>query len=716
MGQTVGGFTSTLAGTITTYIWSCNGSAVGGACAATYDSPPLPYSACIFGNPAADCNTNTYATQAACLIANPVGSGRTCYFNDIVSCNATRATQCPGGGGLTCTPGNFTRDAGGVVPTPLTVVTPGLCPVGEIVGNFTDITNGNLHRYAWSCNGIIAGLACTAFYSTGGGGGGGSCQIGSITGVQTTPITISTPGLCAAGLGSVSNFTSTTTGTTTTYTWSCGGVSGCSTTYTTTGGGGTPTPTPTTIRTVPGSSSYCGNGIIERPNMLGQYESCDIVAPWCASCNIALTNPGSIPPGNLTITTPGSTSININAYRLIIGDQVPVFSVGDSIVFETTTPMYLQNKTATITNNSSLINGTTISKTINNGIGGPIQFEVSGTRTYDNSGNLLTITYNETRFPNTLKLFDGSELQGFKGDTNVITPVGYKDTIISNPTYRGQGIYASIAYLEAPFSVRVSKPIISNTAGGSAFIGSFLGNNVNTVVNNFLNALKSGNFTTSTVNASSSYALSSATKSISDNNISEIITSGGQNEEGKISQSSINTTGIYMPIDITSVSDLVSKSVPLGDNESVRVFKNGDVSISGNMDLSGVKTIIVENGNLIINNDIRYADKTSSYAWIIKNGNVIITHTVGNIAGMYITLAGAIVSNGISTSNRLAVDGSLYGNTSDLVNNRSYVRGQTDSTALNVGVVINYSNRAIAYPPPFFTRFLEQYSLQRVAR
>ncbi|NCP76977.1 hypothetical protein GW830_02445 [bacterium] len=51
------------------------------------------------------------------------------------------------------------------------------------------------------------------------------------------------------------------------------------------------------------------------------------------------------------------------------------------------------------------------------------------------------------------------------------------------------------------------------------------------MVNNFLNALKSGNFTTSTVNASSSYALSSATKSISDNNISEIITSGGQNEE-----------------------------------------------------------------------------------------------------------------------------------------------------------------------------------------
>jgi len=171
-----------------------------------------------------------------------------------------------------------------------------------------------------------------------------------------------------------------------------------------------------------------------------------------------------------------------------------------------------------------------------------------------------------------------------------------------------------------------------------------------------------------------------------------------------------------MSTDIVSVSDLVSKSVPFGDNESVRVFKNGDVFISGNIDLLGVKTIIVENGNLVINNDIRYADKTSSFAWIVKNGNVIITNTVQNIAGAYMTFVGDIMSNGISTSNRLAVDGSLYGNTSDLVNNRSYIRGQTDSTALNVGVVINYSNRAIVYPPPFFARFLDQYSLQRVAK
>lgn len=48
------------------------------------------------------------------------------------------------------------------------------------------------------------------------------------------------------------------------------------------------------------------------------------------------------------------------------------------------------------------------------------------------------------------------------------------------------------------------------------------------------------------------------------------------------------------------------------------------------------------------------------------------------------TLSGAIKSDGVSTPNRLAVEGSLYGNTSDLVDNRSYVRGQTGYSALNV--------------------------------
>lgn len=154
----------------------------------------------------------------------------------------------------------------------------------------------------------------------------------------------------------------------------------------------------------------------------------------------------------------------------------------------------------------------------------------------------------------------------------------------------------------------------------------------------------------------------------------------------------------------------------MGDATNIRVFRDGDVSIDGNLDISGVKTIVVENGNLIINKSMTYRDKNSSLAWIVKNGNIIIADTVTNIVGVYVTLAGAIESNGVSTADRLSVDGSLYGNTTDLVNHRTYVRGQTGYSALNVGVVVNYSNRAIMYPPPFLSRFLDQYSLQRVVR
>lgn len=339
----------------------------------------------------------------------------------------------------------------------------------------------------------------------------------------------------------------------------------------------------------------------------------------------------------------------------------------------------------------------------------------------DGSGNIVKereIIYEERQYPNSIVLFQGSELQGIQGNTSNITSGSYNDTIVTNPTYHYQGLYASIQYLESPFNVRVSKPIIANVAGGSAFVGGMLGYNLNTVVSNFMNNLRSGNFTTSTVNVASSYGLSSVTRSVSDNNsLSQLIASGSQSESDRLVNSSRNTSGISTSVSITSDVDIGAKSTKLGDADNIRVFKGGDVSIDQNLDISGVKTIIVEDGNLIINKDIRYAaDKTSSFAWIVKHGNVIVASSVKNIAGVYVTLNGAIMSDNVSTPNRLTVDGSLYGNTSDLVNHRSYVRGQMDYSALNVGVVVNYSNRAIMYPPPSLSRFLDQYSMQRVVR
>lgn len=137
----------------------------------------------------------------------------------------------------------------------------------------------------------------------------------------------------------------------------------------------------------------------------------------------------------------------------------------------------------------------------------------------------MNINYEERIYPSSLVLFQGSELQSFAGDTTTIVG-SYADTVIANPTYRSQGIYASLQYLESPFNIRVSHPIVANIAGGSAFIGSPLGQSVNTVVQSFMNNLRSGNFTTSTVNVASS-GLSSATSTVSGNNtLSQTIASG----------------------------------------------------------------------------------------------------------------------------------------------------------------------------------------------
>ncbi len=157
----------------------------------------------------------------------------------------------------------------------------------------------------------------------------------------------------------------------------------------------------------------------------------------------------------------------------------------------------------------------------------------------------------------------------------------------------------------------------------------------------------------------------------------------------------------------------------MGDDERVRVLSNGVLEIgssSSDVLLSKTRTIVVENGTLRIVGNLSYANKDASYAFIVKNGSVIIEPSVTKVAGAFLVMRGDIRGNGTKTPNRLSVDGNLYGNAAPLVDERTYVRGTAFSTALTTGVTINYSSRAIKNPPPLLTQFVEQYSLERVAK
>lgn len=132
------------------------------------------------------------------------------------------------------------------------------------------------------------------------------------------------------------------------------------------------------------------------------------------------------------------------------------------------------------------------------------------------------------------------------------------------------------------------------------------------------------------------------------------------------------------------------------------------------MNLTGIRTILVQNGNLILAGNIKN-DTTSSWAFIVENGNIDIKPEVRNLAGVYVTNR-AITQSGGTTANTLTVDGSLYGNANDLIQKRTYVRGNNGYNVLTSGLIINYSSRALSNPPPLLTQYLSNFSVQRVAQ
>lgn len=263
---------------------------------------------------------------------------------------------------------------------------------------------------------------------------------------------------------------------------------------------------------------------------------------------------------------------------------------------------------------------------------------------------------------------------------------------------------------------------MSSVAGGNAFINQPLGYDVNNVVQAFFASLATGNFTTTTVNSGSfgnGQNLSSATKSTSGNATlnTSISSTDTQNSTRINAFAQSGGTPISTNVNIASLSDLQTHSKPLGDRQDVRVFNNTSITISSPLALSGVKTIIIESGDLIINSDITYAmDPAASYAFVVKHGNITIASNVKNIAGVYVVLNGSILSDSVVTSDRLVVDGSFYGNFSDLSNARTYVRAANGSSAVTTGVIVNYSNRSLVHTPPLLTEFLSQYSLKKVAK
>lgn len=171
---------------------------------------------------------------------------------------------------------------------------------------------------------------------------------------------------------------------------------------------------------------------------------------------------------------------------------------------------------------------------------------------------------------------------------------------------------------------------------------------------------------------------------------------------------------------VNSMTDL--QNYTYNGNPNVYACK-GDLIISSNLQMTGVKTILVD-GNITFTNDNKYStnDSNASWAFIAKGGNIIVNNNVTALEGTLV----AIPENGKTDSGNikgnansnliLRIDGTVYGNAKNLFDSRTYARAGNAYDTLTTGTVITYSNRALRNPPPLLSQYLNAYQVQRVTR
>jgi hypothetical protein len=121
------------------------------------------------------------------------------------------------------------------------------------------------------------------------------------------------------------------------------------------------------------------------------------------------------------------------------------------------------------------------------------------------------------------------------------------------------------------------------------------------------------------------------------------------------------------------------------------------------------RTFIIENGNLYINKDIA---SSKNIAFIVKWGNIIIGENVTQIAWTYIAIKTAggwwEIKWRVKTNNKLTINGSLYGDLTNLTNKRTHVSVDAN-WVIQVGTFISFGSSILNKPAPLVSQFITEY-------
>lgn len=279
-------------------------------------------------------------------------------------------------------------------------------------------------------------------------------------------------------------------------------------------------------------------------------------------------------------------------------------------------------------------------------------------------------------------LFNGSELTDFKGLRTGTTKMQLALRHVSGGAFTELASF-DVTVLDAKFA----------TSGSSVkrMIEAITVNPVNTT-NAFARFVKTDN-TATTANPNNSFPFGTNT---------------------------VNTaTPINANIAKTCPSGVVTDLTPYIHNGNPNVYacKDGNLQI-GTINMTGVKTVLVENGNIVFTQNTKHANANDSWAFIVKDGNIEVKKDVTALEGVLMaiktTKAGELISE--NSPKILRIDGMVYGNAKKMFENRTYVRGTNAYDTLTTGTIINYSNRSLRNVPPLLSQYLNAYNVQRVVR
>lgn len=476
--------------------------------------------------------------------------------------------------------------------------------------------------------------------------------------------------------------------------------------------------TPTTP-TGPGGSGgnpYCGDWIVNR---IG--EQCDLGSKngkgwYCsATCKInnTTTNPGENPI-EYSIQVPGlaklgGTSYNkkFQEYGLIVGLNSKLFTIKDQVILginqKYNTPIHIPtDELFTIRAEKGNIVAWSASKKLSEIVNDYPHWTSKKGNTFvvigewdvlipTGSANIYGLTlqqawsmysrYSVNNVKKSIKLFNWSELSSIIGKSLGETGI--------NLEFNDNSL--------ASFTTQVINSRVASTTTVNRSLTAFT--NFNNRVQKLTNKLK--NNTSSTQNASN-------------NNISSDLFA--DNFTNKISLNGVNQYNWK----ISSIDDL--SKYKYNGNQNVFAIK-WNISIencnNNSFEMSGVKTLIVE-GDITFKCNTSYHDNNSSWAFIAKGWNVIVDDSVTNLAWVFVSIKennnGWKITQKNTTTNILRIDGTLYGDATELFNKRTYARASTSYEIITSGTVMTYSNRALRNPPPMLSNYLNSYKVQRVVR